>query len=185
MGSGPRVSIPALLDGGPGPPQDCAGGVRDNHDCPVVAAEGLVCPAPPSHGGRSHPAATGGTAVTRPRRFTIPGPGEAPPGRLATLRGSLQAAGISEAAAATMEAALRPSTKALSDGKWRVFCGWCALGGIDPLPATVSQILDFSQYQRSNGLEFNTIGTYATAPGLPPFRRALAHGRASLLALTP
>jgi len=98
LGICPRVSLPALLVGGPVPPRGWAGGVGGNSDCPVVAAEGLVCPALPSHGGASHPAVTAGPRVGGPGRGTIPGPGKACP--LGDPLGLLTTAGISQAAAA-------------------------------------------------------------------------------------
>jgi len=94
LGISPRVSIPALLVGGPMPPRDLAGGVGGNSDCPVVAAEGLVCPALPTHGEASHPAATAGPRVDGPGRGPIPGPGKACP--LGDPLGSLATAGISQ-----------------------------------------------------------------------------------------
>ena len=86
-----------------------------------------------------------------------------PPNRLEAVRSKHQARGISESAANTIMASRRSSTNELYQCKWSMFCSWCSSKQIDPLCATLAQIIDFLQFKFDSGLAASTLRGYAAA----------------------
>ncbi len=86
-----------------------------------------------------------------------------PPSRLASLGETLQAEGVSAAAARTICAGKRQSMRDLYDAKWQNFCGWCAEYGLDPLHATPQQVVEYLEHLSEVPLSHNTIMTHVSA----------------------
>ena len=157
------VHVPTNPAVTPGSPQDKERGSGSDRHIAVVAKKRVV-PAGPKSTGRSAGASPSSDRHhTQSSRPSSPGAKYPPPSRLATLGETLQAEGVSAAAARTICAGKRQSTRDLYDAKWRNFCGWCAEYGFDPLHPTPQQIVEYLEHLSDVPLSHNTIMTHVSA----------------------
>ncbi|XP_058020842.1 uncharacterized protein LOC131189057 [Ahaetulla prasina] len=80
----------------------------------------------------------------------------APADHLALERSLLRRDKLSGKVIQTTQASRRPSTNRIYDANWSAFCQWCSLGHIDPLGASIPEVLDFLQTGLDRGLSPNT-----------------------------
>ena len=90
--------------------------------------------------------------------------------RVACVRQSLQARGISGDAAKLILAAWRPGTNAVYNPAWNKWHSWCDEREIDSFCPTLANITAFLAHSFDKGLEYRTINTYRSALSgvLPP-----------------
>ncbi len=121
---------------------------RNRCDChpTLVAEEGLVTFGIESSGRSTCPSASSTKSAKESTRASSPRPQNPPTSRLAALGETLQAAGVSEAAAQTICTGKRQSTRDWYDSKWRNFCCWCTEESVDPLHPTPQQVLDYLEH---------------------------------------
>ena len=129
----------------------------------MVADQGMVSPGPGDAGGSPHSVAVEARVAHEPRGRIPPFPKESPASRLETQRESLEAEGLSAAAAATIGQGLRQSTKNQYNRKWSYFVRWCKGRNLHPLHCSVREILDYLENLAAAGLKFNTIALHVSA----------------------
>ena len=129
----------------------------------LVAEKGLV---PHSAGGNSrtsHSASRSSRSVARPTGHGASRPRDPPVNRLEGLRESLKTSGISQEAATTIEAAHRPSTRALYKRKWEVFRVWCDRRHVNPVHPPIRKVINYLQHLLSVPIKVATILTHISA----------------------
>ena len=145
--------------------QRSAGGRRHCSGSPL-AGEGVVL-SPPANGLDNTREIPPGDRSPLP---ASPGQGEAlsPRPQLAVLD-SLEAErqvwrdqGFSEAAIDTALAALQASSRTVYDARWRGYVQWCTEGGINPLRATLGEVVNFLQHLADIPRALDTIKGYVT-----------------------
>ena len=144
-------------------PQSNERGGRSHSHHALVAEKRLV---PHAHGHAdrtTHNASRVRAVVNRPTGCTAPRPRDPPVNRLEGLGRSLQASGVSDAVAATIEAAHRPSTRALYQTKWRFFRVWCNRRNVNPVHPPVVTVLKYLQHLLSVPIKVATILTHISA----------------------
>ena len=108
----------------------------------------------------SPPRHTSGTA----RRESSHGSGGPPPSsRLANLRQSYSAEGLSEGVISLISRSWRPSTESAYSCAWRQWDRWCTGRHIDPLSAPLKDILEFLLDQFQAGKQYRTINSIRSA----------------------
>ena len=83
--------------------------------------------------------------------------------RVAYVRQSLQARGISGDAAKLILAAWRPGTNSVYNSAWKKWHSWCDKRKIDSFCPTLANITAFLAHSFDKGLEYRTINTYRSA----------------------
>ena len=108
----------------------------------------------------------------RSSRAITPSSGQSHPStsRVACVRQSLQARGISGDAAKLILAAWRPVTNSVYNSAWNKWHSWCDERKIDSFCPTLANITAFLAHSFDKGLEYRTINTYRSALSgvLPP-----------------
>ena len=163
MGQGSDVYLPPDVFGSPESSKDSTGGGGCHSHSAMLASPGLVSFIDPALDRAPNTVAAKQKVANRSGGRAPPGPSNPPPSRLESLGEDLQAAGVSEQAANTCAAALRPSTKSLYHAKWKTFCGWCAERDINPAHVSVTQVVNYLQSMADLGLKYNTICTHVSA----------------------
>ena len=163
LGSGPVVSVPADLPPGFLPVQGRTRGGRGNPGGAMVAEKRLVCSAPQLTSGSAGGPPTVSGAPQGSGGAATPGPEDPKPSCLETFRAFLTKAGVSNAAADTIEASQRPSTRSLYQKKWASFLNWCQGRSLDPLNPSAADVLNYLQSLADLGLKYNTAKSHASA----------------------
>ena len=143
--------------------QNTQRGSRSHSRATLVAEKGLV---PHSAGGNSrtsHSASRSSRSVARPTGHGASRPRDPPVNRLEGLRESLKTSGISQEAATTIEAAHRPSTRALYKRKWEVFRVWCDRRHVNPVHPPIRKVINYLQHLLSVPIKVATILTHISA----------------------
>ena len=83
--------------------------------------------------------------------------------RVACVRQSLQARGISRDAVKLILAAWRSGTNAVYNSAWNKWHSWCVERKIDSFCPTLANITAFLAHSFDKGLEYRTINTYRSA----------------------
>ena len=83
--------------------------------------------------------------------------------RMASIRSSLQGQGISQEASEIILASWRKNTETAYSCNWRRWQVWCRERCVDPLCASIGQILDFLTSQFAEGKQFRTLNSYRSA----------------------
>ena len=83
--------------------------------------------------------------------------------RLAHLRRSFVAEGLSEGVINLISSSWRSSTEASYSSAWRTWDSWCIRRGVNPLSAPLSDILEFLLVQFQAGKQYRTINTFRSA----------------------
>ena len=82
---------------------------------------------------------------------------------LDSVRGKLQAEGISEKASNLILSSRRDGTTSHYESSWRKWSGWCSQRKIHPFRCPLADILEFLSVSFEEGLEYNTIAGYRSA----------------------
>jgi hypothetical protein len=75
-------------------------------------------------------------------------------GRASYLQQRYQAEGISRNVAELLISATRRSTQKTYESSWKRWCNWCVSGQIDPISASLSNILSFLADCFDDGLQY-------------------------------
>lgn len=157
----PVASRPSLRISPPSPhPSSAQEDVRGESGAPpcgpTLASSALVrgpgvpiCGAPLAHSGF--------LSATDTRPPHVPRSNLASLDRMEVERGLLTAHRVPPPVVSTMQAARRPSTKRIYGATWNSFVEWCSRSGLDPLMASVLQVLSFLQAGFEAGLAPNTL----------------------------
>ncbi len=129
----------------------------------MVVGERLVSTGSESTGRSSGASSSSARRHKQSSRSSSPGSKYPPPSHLASLGETLQAEGISAAAARTICAGKRQSMRDLYDAKRQNLCGWCTEYGFDPLHPTPQQIVEYLEHLFEVPLSHNTIMTHVSA----------------------
>lgn len=70
---------------------------------------------------------------------------------------------LSERAATLVASSRRPGTQASYHCSWQKWCGWCDQRTIDPIRASVANIIDFLAELSDSGLQYSTLNGYRSA----------------------
>lgn len=109
--------------------------MREEAEMIMVVQPGLVSPGPAIAGGSPYTPTTEQESPERSQRGPPPYPDHTPPCGVETQWQTLQAEGVSDAAATTIGQYLRISSKALYLKKWKCSNRWCKARDIHPLTA--------------------------------------------------
>ena len=101
----------------------------------------------------------------QPGRQESPTCSNGPPtlSRVACLRESYRAGGLSEGVVQLLRSSWRSSTETAYSSAWRQWDSWCTQRGLDPLSAPVSSVLEFLFCQYTQGKQYRTINTIRSA----------------------
>ena len=112
----------------------------------------------------SLPSSERGPTFSVQGKKTVSRVGKTSSSRLVTVRKSIRQRGFSENATKRISGAVRPSTGAIYDSKWSIFCSWCMQREIDPLRVSAQQVADFLVFLfEDKGYTPSTIKGYKSA----------------------
>ena len=80
--------------------------------------------------------------------------------RLDSIRNSFQNRGLSERAITLLCASWRSNTESSYSSCWRVWEKWCIQKGVNPLCATILNVLEFLTSQFDQGKKYRTLNSY-------------------------
>ena len=83
--------------------------------------------------------------------------------RLDCIRNSLQSRGLSDKAISLMCASWRSNTESSYSSSWRIWERWCLSEGVNPLCATIENVLEFLTDQFHQGKKYSTLNIYRSA----------------------
>ena len=89
--------------------------------------------------------------------------GEAPAGRLESVRGCYTATGLSQQAADLLVAGWSQGTNTAYESGWRHWTSWCESRHVDPFSGGIQPFLDFVGDLFAEGLQYRTINTIHSA----------------------
>ena len=76
------------------------------------------------------------------------------------IRNSLQSRGLSDKAISLLCASWRSNTESSYSSSWRIWEKWCSSEGVNPLCATIENVLEFLTDQFHQGKKYSTLNTY-------------------------
>ena len=103
------------------------------------------------------------TSESRPEITPSPAGGELVPDRLAYLRQHLKTQGLSQRATELIIESWRDNTNDAYNTAWRKWYRWCIERDINPISASVVNIVQFLVDQFDTGLQYRTINTLRSA----------------------
>ncbi|XP_060546801.1 uncharacterized protein LOC132711537 [Pantherophis guttatus] len=150
------ICLPPSTSHPPGSPEDVGRKSGTHPNCTTLAPQTLVCGSSVAVNSTSlvH---SGLQDITHSRGSTSSRSRLAPSNRLEAERFLLGEARIPTRVISTMQAARRPSTSRIYEATWQSFSKWCRRSSIDPLSASVLQVLCFLQDGFDSGLTPNTL----------------------------
>ena len=134
-------------------------------NCPSVAQSDMVCTASEQPDGPADsltPNATDCDQLSRPEPSSG-SRGALPTSRLACIRGSSQARGLSDRVIDIIRKSWRTSTESSYSSAWRQWDCWCIERNTDPFSAPLKDILEFLCEQFNMGKQYRTINTLRSA----------------------
>ena len=133
--------------------------------CPSMASTAMV--ATPLKSSNSRTGASSKQEISsdkpeqpRPGPPNVPTP---PSSRVSCLIQRYETEGFSKDVANLLVAATRSSTSKTYESSWRRWCGWCSERKINPLSATLTNILSFFADCFKEGLQYRTINVLRSA----------------------
>lgn len=88
---------------------------------------------------------------------------QSPTSRVASIRQSYTAAGVSKSAQNLLLAAWRKGTSDSYSSAWRKWASWCCEREINPVCADIASILDFLTFEFDSGKAYRTLNVYRSA----------------------
>ena len=145
--------------------QNKEGWLQDHSYCSGMAKTVLVSgDSPVVVCKTSSPSSERGPTFSVQGKKTVSRVGKTASSRLVAVRKSIRQRGFSESATKRISGAVRPSTGAIYDSKWSIFCSWCLQREIDPLRASAQQVADFLVFLfEEKGYSPSTIKGYKSA----------------------
>ena len=136
---------------------------RSDSRASMVAEKGVVPHTAGNASRTSHSASRGSKSTTGSKGHKASRSRDSQVNRLEGLGQSLKTAGISKDAAETIEAAHRPSTRALYKRKWEVFRVWCDKQHVNPVHPPIRKVINYLQHLLSVHIKVATILTHISA----------------------
>ena len=84
-------------------------------------------------------------------------------GGLENIRHTWRAQGFSEEAVNILGESRRKGTKSAYECAWRKWTSWCSEQQVDPIQATLADVINFLSYIFHDGREYNTLNLYRSA----------------------
>ena len=164
--TGKVLCFPTILPNREMPGQSTTGeGSGVSTDCPIVANSTVVPSTALSDDSRTCTASKLSNTVVESQQGTSSSSNSAisETSRMASIRSSLQGQGISQEASEIILASWRKNTETAYSCNWRRWQVWCRERCVDPLCASIGQILDFLTSQFAEGKQFRTLNSYRSA----------------------
>lgn len=161
----PGIHVPTFCPDHPVPGETAFGTSECSANCPCVAESAVVPSAPPKlsrlpNSTSSMPGHNTRTGWSEPPDGSTRTP---PSGRLAHLRESFNASGLSDGVVDLLKKSWRASTESAYSAAWRKWECWCLSRGTDPLSAPLKDVLEFLLLEFEAGKQYRTINTTRSA----------------------
>ena len=141
------------------------GGSFSSSDCPSLAQPDMVCTAPEQLGGSANsltPDTTDSDQLSRPESSSSRG-GASATSRLACIRRSSQARGLSDRVIDIIRKSWRASTESSYSSAWKQWDSRCIERNTDPFSAPLKDVLEFLYEQFKMGKQYRTINSLRSA----------------------
>ncbi|KXJ07709.1 hypothetical protein AC249_AIPGENE19166, partial [Exaiptasia diaphana] len=92
-----------------------------------------------------------------------PNVSSAPSGRISCLHQHFQSEGFPSDVAKLLISATRPSTRRTYESSWKRWCGWCSKRKINPVSASINEILSFLTETFNSGTAYRTLNVLRSA----------------------
>ena len=141
---------------------DGKSGIQVGHSDSGVEVSNMVC-SPVGAISRDTSAVSGNPGSASGRTTSTGSSTPTPASRLDSIVGSLKVKGVSSKSAGLICASWRKGTEQSYSSAWRNWMGWCNTRKTSPLPAPVTELLDFLQSEYSVGKQYTTLNSYRSA----------------------
>ena len=153
------LGLPSIQFSGPSSQQGDFGRDRNRFSGSSLASPALVAPTTQSAGAVSSSSTNLDESSDKPVRSSTEPSNDSPasPGRVSYLQQRYQAEGLSRQVADLLISATRRSTQKTYESSWKRWCSWCVSEKINPISASLNNILSFLSNCFDDGLQYRSI----------------------------